>query len=53
LDNIDINHYSNEFLEFENKREAFIAENFLIVKVFDWNLSPNYNTKVTVMVRKI
>ena len=30
MDNIDINHYSNEFLKFSTEREHYIKENFVI-----------------------
>lgn len=52
MDNIDINHYSNEFLKFSTEREHYIKENFVIENEFDFSDSSNNNVKVTVLVRK-
>ena len=45
MDNIDISHYSNEFLEFSTEREIYIKENFVIENEFELDNKLNNKTK--------
>ena len=51
MDNIDINHYSNEFLEFATKRENYIKENFIVKYKFNLSDDLNNNIKVTILIK--
>lgn len=52
MDNIDIQHYSNEFSEFAYQRENYIKDNFIVENEFNLSDDSTNNIKVTILIKK-
>ena len=52
MDNINIQHYSNEFSEFAYQRENYIKDNFIVENEFNLSDDSTNNIKVTILIKK-